>query len=493
MNTGDRENEEDRAIIVDNEVIENPVVQNDFQGVISNPKPRRYFIEPAVFLLFAGSSLFETIVPNTVELQYCRTMLNLTEEQCFSPTIDLKVKDEYEKFASTFGIYRSIIEVAIPSFISFFVGPWSDTYGRKPLILSSLLGYSATYGLWTFASSIPTFHPLYFLFFSLPLAFSGGSTTFILGSFCYVCDVTTLENRGYRLGRLQGALFLGALGGMQSYLLLKPFGYTMIYGVSSVFVYLSLFYIYFFLDESIIPSQVELNSPKRNPFHLNHILELYECCYKRQTPKMRITLFLLTLILACSLVNVFGETNVLYYFLQRVLSWDLTQYTYLSSFIIIANAIGAAGGTWLLCRVLQLDDLLILSIAAFFRVLSALVMIFGFRVWHIYFSKLLSCTLGISGSIIRSFLSRNVGKDELGKVFSLLASTESTTPMFANLLYSTVFNLTIETMPGAIFYVSGFLILFMLGCLAILVKMYIPDPTKRSLAVTQDTPSINAN
>lgn len=77
-------------------------------------------------------------------------------------------------------------------------------------------------------------------------------------------------------------------------------------------------------------------------------------------------------------------------------------------------AIGAYAGAWLLSYKLKLDDLLVLGLAAFLRVLSALVMIFGYEVWHIYFSKFLACTLGLSGPLIRSFLSRIVAKDELG-------------------------------------------------------------------------------
>lgn len=77
-------------------------------------------------------------------------------------------------------------------------------------------------------------------------------------------------------------------------------------------------------------------------------------------------------------------------------------------------AITSFGGTWLLCYILKLDDLLVLSLAAFSRVMSALVMIFATQVWHIYVAQVLSSTLSISGSIIRSFLSRIVAKDELG-------------------------------------------------------------------------------
>lgn len=78
------------------------------------------------------------------------------------------------------------------------------------------------------------------------------------------------------------------------------------------------------------------------------------------------------------------------------------------------SAIGAFGGTWLFCYKLKLDDIFVLNVAAFLRVLSALIMVFGYRVWHIYLAKLVSCTLGLTGPLIRSFLSRVVAKDELG-------------------------------------------------------------------------------
>ncbi|XP_065203637.1 probable peptidoglycan muropeptide transporter SLC46 [Planococcus citri] len=488
MEVSDNENEYDRALIVDNEVTENPGVQNDFHGVIYNPKPRKHLIEPAVFLLFAGFTLYELVLPNTVELQYCRTVLNLTQDQCFNKTLDLKVKAEYEKFASTFSMYRSIIEVAIPFLITFFVGPWSDTYGRKPLILSALIGYSVTYSLWTFASSIPSLPPFYFLFFSLPVAFSGGLAIFILGTYCYLCDVTALENRGARLGRFHAIMNFGKLIATLCVKLLPP-DYTLSYGVSSMCMFLALFYIYLFLDDSVVPSQVELNSPKRNPFHLHHIRELYECCYTKQTPKIRWSIFLLLLIMATSSISAFGDGEIMYLFLQRTLNFDINQYAMLNTFVIIVNACGSYGGTWLLCSKLQLNDLLVLSIAVFPRLLSALVMVFGYQLWHIYLAITLSCTFDIPGSILRLFLSRIVGKDELGKVFSLLSTSQSITPMFAAMLYSTVFNLTIATMPGVVFFLSAILFLFVLVCLVVLVKMYVPDSTRRSLAVTEDTSS----
>jgi MFS transporter, PCFT/HCP family, solute carrier family 46 (folate transporter), member 1 len=59
--------------------------------------------------------------------------------------------------------------------MSFFIGPWSDRNGRKPLLLIPVLGFMLMYAGFLFLSLgfARDFNTYYLLLASIPVAFSG--------------------------------------------------------------------------------------------------------------------------------------------------------------------------------------------------------------------------------------------------------------------------------------------------------------------------------
>lgn len=51
---------------------------------------------------------------------------------------DLEAK--LETYASKIFMARAILESIIPAFISVLIGPWSDKFGRRPILLSTFCG-----------------------------------------------------------------------------------------------------------------------------------------------------------------------------------------------------------------------------------------------------------------------------------------------------------------------------------------------------------------
>lgn len=45
-----------------------------------------------------------------------------------------------QPYVANLGMYKLIMESIVPTVTSFFIGPWSDTYGRRPIMIFPLLG-----------------------------------------------------------------------------------------------------------------------------------------------------------------------------------------------------------------------------------------------------------------------------------------------------------------------------------------------------------------
>lgn len=95
----------------------------------------------------------------------------------------------------------SIFTSVIPALSSFFLGPWSDKFGRKPILISTMIGFTLQYVInvvITFMSATININPWWYLLGCLPLMFTGGYCSMITALFCYISDITDDRNRSTR-------------------------------------------------------------------------------------------------------------------------------------------------------------------------------------------------------------------------------------------------------------------------------------------------------
>lgn len=96
---------------------------------------------------------------------------------------------------------RAILENIVPAFISLFVGPWSDKYGRKPILLSTFTGYFCVYFMIAVISLIAikfNISPWYYLIAFIPISILGGTCSLITGIYCYLSDISQQKDRAFR-------------------------------------------------------------------------------------------------------------------------------------------------------------------------------------------------------------------------------------------------------------------------------------------------------
>lgn len=147
------------------------------------------------------------VLVDQIEFQTCTVTLNFNASDCLMLGKENKtqaiqeLQDIVQPYTAKIMMGKSLMEFILPTVFSLFIGPWSDKFGRKPLIFAPFCGYFLTYLLISIISSLSTMYPInpaYYSFAYLPAAFSGGYCTLFTGLFCYITDVTTEKNRAIK-------------------------------------------------------------------------------------------------------------------------------------------------------------------------------------------------------------------------------------------------------------------------------------------------------
>lgn len=81
-----------------------------------------------------------------IEYQTCRTMTLENETDCdiihknSSSDEAINIQELVQPHSGVILMLQECITKIFPTFMSFYIGPWSDKYGRKPVLLISLIG-----------------------------------------------------------------------------------------------------------------------------------------------------------------------------------------------------------------------------------------------------------------------------------------------------------------------------------------------------------------
>lgn len=147
--------------------------------------------------------------------------------------------------AATYGGWLMFSYAIVQFFCSPIIGNLSDRYGRRPVLLFSLLGFGIDYMLTAFAPTTA------WLFVGRIVAgITGASMT---TATAYIADVSTPEKRAQNFGLVGAAFGLGFIIGPVIGGLLGQFGPRAPFIAAAILAFLNLLYGYFILPESLAP------------------------------------------------------------------------------------------------------------------------------------------------------------------------------------------------------------------------------------------------
>jgi PCFT/HCP family folate transporter-like MFS transporter 1/3 len=351
-----------------------------------------------------------------------------------------------------------VIEAALPIIFSLFLGSWSDKHGSKIPMVLSLFGYTISTIMYTTFSYIPNVDPGILLLASIPVSLTGGLIALIMSAFRYVADITSVENRSFRIAMAEGCWFLGSpFGLLGSAQVLKHGGYPAVFLISTILYVVALLYAVLFVKNDKPVNELESDSNMfQDMFNISAVKDTVHTCFRRRPGYGRFWIVILLTTICFRILTLYGGFSTTFLYTRAKFQWTAATY---STYSTVEGMIGIAGsGTAVvvLMKILKIRDATIGLISSISYMGGTIIFMIASAGWMMYLAGTVQMFCGLISIMIRSMLSKIVAKDEIGKVFSFMASGEATMPLIAAPLYNFVYHEYVATFPGAIYLLSAF-------------------------------------
>ncbi|KAG4067481.1 hypothetical protein HA402_002758 [Bradysia odoriphaga] len=392
--------------------------------------------------------------------------------------------------------WKTVLQSALPCMLILFYGSWSDrdplihnllhSHGRrKPCILIPILGELTT----ALGLMLCTY------FENTPMEVAGGWFTMLMGVFSYVADVTTEEDRTLRIGIVNLCFSLGVPIGMAfSGVLLKKIGFYGIFSISTLLYLCAFLYGLICLPEpAVLKKQKELNDLKTTNksriadfFDKDHIVETFQVAFKKGANQRRLRVIMLMIVVMVVIGPLHGEMSVIYLFTRYQFNWSEVEFSVFSTYGMLTGLVGTVFSVGVFSHLLKIDDALIGVMSSMSKILSSFVYAFAVTEWQLYLAPLVELLNGTSFIAMRSIATKLVESDELGKVNSLFGVAEALMPLVYAPMYASLYQATIETLPGAFFLVGG-----LLTVPAVIIFLWMYKMNKRDLQAKANEANAN--
>ncbi|XP_050327062.1 proton-coupled folate transporter-like [Bactrocera neohumeralis] len=445
------------------------------------PRRRIMSLELPVFLLFLASLLAGAVMLNQELYQTCVAVYHYNESDCeplrgiIPKTAEAQIIEKsIQPYVAKIAMTSSILNNVWPGILILFVGPWSDKFGRRPVLLATFtaafIGQLITTILVSF-SEVLSLNPWFYLLASIPSTLVGGGSAMITIVFCYISDVTDMENKAKRMFFINMSMGLGVvIGNIGSSYLLRLTNTTIVCATSAALVFIALMYVLFFIGESLDVEETTFAYKAKHFFDVRLIKDLVKTCATRRPNYGRAIIACTISILIVSNFALTGELGVFYLFLRNKFNTTLQEFTYYNAVGITIKMIGCGVAFGVFRNFLKISFSAIALMGLFGCILDSLTRGLAQQFWQMYLAASFGLMAGITGPMLQSIVSLAVSSNEIGKIYSLASCLQTLSPLLSAPLYTLVYNNTLDFYPGLYNFISTGL---HVECFCVMILIYI--------------------
>lgn len=394
----------------------------------------------------------------------------------------------------------SVCQSIPPVIFILFIGPWSDNFGRKTLLILPVIGYLYYSMIFLFSSIFFYELPPEFLLLEIFKDFFGSQMCLWMGAYSYMADISSFKTRTMRIAFIDmffssaATLSMGVSG-----IILINCGYISIYAISTSFFCVALLYCLLIVKESkqlgnekdfkhiqdeVARKKAIQDAQKKKEeldqkstfskikliFNLKNIKQSFSTALKKRQHGMRHIICLLIL-----MYGLFGMANgvggVANQYARKKFEWSSSDdfniwwSTYSSVgtlFVIFAIAVLMP----IMTQYLKLSDTTILLLASASTFAGHLTTQLAEVANILYLASALKLFSDISTVTARSALTKAVGPLEVGRVFACVGAMGAVVTLI-NPMYQAVYSATIEWYFGFVYCIAD-----MVSILMIVISLY---------------------
>ncbi|XP_072031625.1 proton-coupled folate transporter-like [Amphiura filiformis] len=418
-----------------------------------------------MFLLFFGFSVILTATQLMVLNKTCLSNgydRDVCEHMHQHPDVEDKVQTKAARF--TFAV--PILAFIPAAFMTLVLGPLSDIYGRKKILLIPVItGAISALGMLIQSQQLDLSPVLIYGACSF-IGFGGGLGTFVSTLISYVTDSTLPEHRTERLSMLLPFLALGqTVGTLCSGILWEQTGAPVMFILAflgNIIIIISLL----FLEES---SRKE--DDNKDHGHALSVTGLFKSATAgwrvvsapRQNGRRRKLLMLLIVGPAAIFFNA-GDVSVVSLSTRRPpFQWTPSTLSYFSASKMVAQVLGTALLVPLYNKITGSKtiqgDLSVMYVCFSTAALQCLVMIVATSSSHLLIVPFLFASIGAVGPVTRSLASKLVKPSEIGALNGFVSFLNNMAAAVGSSLTVSLYTNTVHTFPAAAFLAIMFVLI----------------------------------
>lgn len=419
-------------------------------------------VEPSMFLYMMAFMLTSVIEQVFFLYKACTVNHGYSHDVCINIENYQDIKKEVQITTSTFHMWNNIAMYVVPIVLALFLGAWSDRRGRKLPLILGLIG-KFIYSVMIVVNTRMTNWPVEYIIYTatIPSVLTGADIAIFASCFAYISDVTTVEDRTIRITILD-ATYLStmpigvAIGTLIYNRTAKSF--TVMFVINASLLLASIVYSAVRLKSRTTDRQVSIRELRcyqmpADFFDRNHVVNSLQTFFKKRTMNRRIYLYILMIAMSFYTFQR-DEKPKMYLYTQLKFNWDADKYSYFKTYQSAAYVIMMFLGVPLFTKVLGMRDTFIIMIGATAHASARFVYIFAQVDWLLYVGATISSLGPVVAPVLRSMISKMVPGSERGIIFSFLSVFDNAVPLFSGVLYTQVYNASINSYPQAFFWLT---------------------------------------